>query len=320
MTPLRKIIIIAFIINVYTMAFTQQEHMVTQFMFNKMALNPAYAGHDKYLSITGMMRDQWNGVPGAPKTQIITVNLPRRGNKFGYGFSIKNNTVGIFKNLQYSGIYSYKFLLGDNAMLSMGLEFLGKNLVSDFTKPDLVASQGLTQDPSIPQSKISQNYFNVGYGIYCHTPKYYFGISVPKLIRNNLDYDNNTTISDEVRHLYVMGGGSWPVHQSVKLNAQILLKMAEHSPFDVDINSSVVLDEKYNFGLTYRHGGGRGDVGESIDLIFGFDLTEQIMVGFSHDFTLSDIRSFDNGSIELLVKYAIGNTKKKVVVVNPRYF
>ena len=300
--------------------YGQQEQMVTQFMYNKMSLNPAFAGHEKYTGITMMVRDQWNGFPGAPKTQMLSVNLPRFSNKLGVGFNLRNNQIGIFRNLTYSGIYSYKFLFGEGTLLSMGIELSGRNIVSDFGNKNLLATQGLENDPSIPNEKITENLFNVGYGLYFSTNRFYIGASVPRLIKNSLDFDGNKTISEEERHLFVMTGTAFTVNRDLSIQTQALLKFAQNSPFDIDLNATATLNEKYTGGFTYRFGGANGDIGESIDLLFGFKVTEKWLIGFSNDFTLSKIRRFDNGSLELIMQYDLGKKKNRVVVVNPRYF
>lgn len=304
-----------------TRVIAQQEHMSTQFMFNKMALNPAFAGHEKYTGLTMMIRDQWNGIPGAPKTQMLTANFPRMGgDKLGIGVTIKSRQIGIFKDNTLSGIYSYKFLFGENSLLSMGVELSGRSRVSDFTDPDLIATQGLDIDPSIPKSKFNRTSINVGYGLYFTTNKFYLGASVPRLIENDLDFDQNNSISEEVRHLFVMTGTAFKVNRELVISTQALMKFAKSSPFDFDLNVNATLNEKYTGGLTYRAGGSTGDVGESLDLLFSFQISDKFMVGFSNDFTLSKLRRFDNGSVELIVSYALGKKKNRVVVVNPRYF
>ncbi|MBK8700854.1 MAG: PorP/SprF family type IX secretion system membrane protein [Saprospiraceae bacterium] len=299
---------------------SQQELMSTQFMYNKMSINPAFAGHEKFLTCTAMIRDQWNGLPGAPKQQLLSVNLPRIQNRLGLGFNLKNQQIGIFKHLSFSGIYSYKFLLGESALLSMGIEFTGRNFIADFTNPQLVATQGLANDPSIPNTKQSINLFNVGYGLYFSADKFYIGASVPRLIKSDLDFDNNNIVTEEVRHLFFMTGTAFPVRRYLFIHAQTLLKFSENAPFDVDLSLSATLDEKYTGGINYRLGGARGDIGESIDLMFGFKVTEDMLIGFSNDFSISKLRSYSNGSIELLIQYDFGNKKNRVVVVNPRYF
>lgn len=302
-----------------TVLTAQQQQMYTQYMFNKLAINPGYAGHDKYLSLTALVRDQWNGVPGAPEAQHLSVNLPTIGKNVGIGFNLNRQSISINKAVTFSGIYAYKFLLGSGT-LSMGLELSGRSLVVDFTDDRLMATQGIDLDPSIPREKQGKTSLNVGYGVYFHTSNFYFGASAPRLIKTDFDFDNNNFVSEEVRHLYLMGGASFVLNDQLELITQSMLKFAENSPWDADLSAMLSLDKKYNMGLNYRFGGAFGDVGESIALLLSFQLSDQLMIGVSQDFTLSKLRSFDNGSIELFAHYAFGRKKEKIVVINPRYF
>ncbi len=299
--------------------FGQQEQMFTQYMFNKMSLNPGFAGNEDYLNLTLQLRDQWNGFPGAPEAQLLSVNLPRYKKKIGIGFNLRRRTIGVSRSVTFSGIYAYKFIL-NNGTLSMGLEASGRTRVMDFTDDRLIATQGIELDPSIPKDKISETYANLGFGIYYNTNNYFLGASVPRLAKSDLDFDNNDIASTEVRHLFIMGGGTFPIYKKLRLTLQSLLKFAENSPFDTDITTSLTLDEKYTAGIGYRLGGGQGDIGESIALLLSFKLSDQFMVGFSQDFTLSQIRKYDNGSFELIASYAFGKKRQKVVLLNPRYF
>lgn len=302
-----------------SLSIAQQEQMFTQYMFNKMAINPGFAGNEKYLGITMQLRDQWNGFPGAPEAQLLSVNLPRYGEKVGVGFNLRRRSIGIHKEVTFSGIYAYKFNFSSGT-LSMGLEASGRNRSSDFSDPRILASQGIELDPSIPSNKISKTFANLGFGIYFNNNNYFLGASVPRLAKGDIDFDDNPVVSTEVRHLLLMGGGTFRLNDKLRLTAQSLMKFAENSPFDTDLTTSLTLDEKYTFGLGYRLGGGTGDIGESVAVILSFNLTDNFMVGFSQDFTLSKIRSYDNGSFELVATYAFGKKRQKVVLLNPRYF
>jgi type IX secretion system PorP/SprF family membrane protein len=314
-----RVIFSIFVVLIATVLHAQQEQMYTQFMFNKLAINPAFAGNERYTGFTGLYRDQWNGFPGSPTAQVFSVNLPRIGEKIGVGMNLRRQTIGIHSNTTYSGIYSYKFPF-ENSVLSMGIEVSGRNFVTDFTDSRLVAIQGLQNDPSIPQERIVRNLLNVGYGIYYNTNTFYFGASVPRLIRADIDFDSNEIPSEEVRHVFLMGGVAFPIDGRTTMSIQSMMRFAENSPFSTDLSGMFTIDEKYNAGLNYRFGGGPGDVGESVAFLISFQLSHNFMLGFAQEFTLSKIRSYDNGSIEIFAHYALGKKKSRVVVINPRYF
>lgn len=299
--------------------WSQQQQMYTQFMYNKLALNPAFAGNEEYLTATMIYRDQWIGFPGAPNAQVLNINLPRLGPRVGLGFNIERQSIGITEKITYEGMYAYKFFLGKGT-LSMGINVSGRNYILDYTDPRLYAVQDIRLDPSIPQTQESRNLFNAGFGLYYNTNNFYIGGSIPRMIRGDLDFDENQLFSTEVRHLLVMTGGTFILDKDWRLTPQFLFKAAENTPFSFDINISTTWKEIYTTGLTYRTGGNQNDWGESIDVIFGFQISERMLMGFAYDIQLAKIRNSSSGSIELMLNYVFVPKKIKTVVINPRYF
>ena len=316
---IRRAIFILFSVGFAFSLVGQQQQMYTQFMYNKMGLNAAYAGNETYMNATLMYRDQWNGFPGAPKAQILSLNLPRLGNRIGIGLNFERQSLGITEKLTYEMMYAYKFFLGEGT-LSMGMNVSGRKFVQDYTDSRLFAIQDINLDPSIPRSIQSRNLINAGFGVYFNTNKFYLGASLPRMIRSDLDFDNNELFSNEVRHLFLMTGGTFIVSNDVRLTPQLMFRLAENSPWGADLNVSSTWKDKYSLGLTYRTGGTQGDLGESIDLIAGMQITDRLMLGFAYDITLSKIRTIDNGSLEMILSYNFIPSKIKTIVVNPRYF
>jgi type IX secretion system PorP/SprF family membrane protein len=297
----------------------QQQQMYTQFMYNKLNINPGFAGNESYLTGTLIYRDQWHGFPGSPKAQVFSINMPRIGKRVGLGFNVERQSIGVTQKVSFQGMYAYKFDLEDGT-LSMGITASGRKLNLDFTDPSLYAVQGIFDDPSIPKTRQSKNIFNAGFGVYYNTPQFYIGASVPRLIKSDLDFDTNNLFSTEVRHLWFMSGATFQVKDHWRFTPQLLFKVAEQTPFGVDINASMTYKDKYTGGLTYRTGGSTIDFGESLDLIWGMQLTDRTLISFAYDITLSQIRIADAGSLEVLVNYNLIPRKIKTVVINPRYF
>lgn len=316
---MRKFIVLLICSLTTLIAIGQQQQMYTQFMYNKLAINPAFSGNESYLSAALLYRDQWNGFPGAPKAQIFNVNLPRIGNRIGLGVNFERQTIGITEKITYELMYAYKFLLGDGT-LSMGMNVSGRKYIQDYRDSRLFAIQDITIDPSIPQTVQSLNLFNAGFGIYFNTNTFYVGASVPRMIKSDIDFDRNNLFSTEVRHLFFMTGGTFIVNNDVRLTPQMLFRIAENTPFGVDLNGSVTWKNTYSAGLTYRTGGTQGDLGESLDVIFSFQMSEQLMLGFAYDIGLSKLRTASNGSLEMIITYNLIPRKIKSVIINPRYF
>jgi type IX secretion system PorP/SprF family membrane protein len=297
----------------------QQQQMYTQFMYNKLSLNPAYAGNEKYLSSTLLYRDQWSGLQGAPSAQVLTVNLPRIGKRVGLGLNMERQALGITEKLTYEAMYAYKFLLGEGT-LSMGMNVSGRKYIQDFANPSLYAVQGLENDPSIPSTSQTRNVFNAGFGIYYSTNRFFLGGAIPRMIRSDLDFDTNNAFSTEVRHLLLMSGATFLLSNDARITPQFMFRAAEKTPWGIDLNCSLTWKDMYSIGATYRTGGTRGDLGESLDFLAAVQLSERMLVGFAYDATLSKIRAVDNGSLEVVLNYNFIPRKIKTVIVNPRYF
>ncbi len=315
---IRKILIISSLLWPFLLA-AQQEQLYTQFMFNKLAVNPAYAGNDPVTSVNLLYRDQWNGFAGAPKTQVLSLSAPLADNKIGLGFNLINHTIGVSQKLSLEAMYAYRFKVGEG-MLSMGVSASSRRFTLDFTDSRLMAIQGLENDPSIVQERISKNLFNFGFGIYYNTDLYYLGASIPRLGQVNLDFDENDILSQEVRHLNLMGGAAFAWSERFTFKPQLMVRITENAPLDFELNFSGTVDERYTVGVSYRAGGNQGGIGESLNAIFALQLNEQLLLGFAYDFTLSDIRTYQNGSVEMMLHYRFGRTIIQEEIINPRYF
>ncbi len=191
---------------------------------------------------------------------------------------------------------------------------------NDFQKT--TATQPKEQDESIPGGTRSKFLFNFGTGLYYNSDKFYIGFSAPRLLENNVDYtDSDIIISREVQHLYLMSGVTLPLNESLALKPQALLKYATGAPIDFDANLSLLIQNNYVVGLTYRLGGNKVDGnGESLDILLAPHLTNNIMFGISYDLTISDIKDYSNGSIEASIRYCIGKAEGDKEYVNPRFF
>lgn len=300
--------------------FGQQEQQYTQFMYNKLAYNPGYAGSHETACFTGIIRSQWMGLNGAPNTQVLSFDMPVRNQRVGIGANITRNTIGISERLTLDGVYSYRIRMA-NGTLGLGVQASIRYLSNDYTDPDLISTVPLTADGSIPVGIRSKYVPNFGAGLYFNNEKFYIGASIPRFFTNNIDFNEvGTILSEEKVHGFVMAGYRFDINDNVAFKPQLLMKYAANSPFDADINASFVFNKKYVAGLTYRIGGStQTGAGESFDLMVGAQITNHVLFGLSYDVTLSEIKDYSNGSIEGVVRYCIGKSEGEDIV-NPRFF
>jgi type IX secretion system PorP/SprF family membrane protein len=301
-------------------SYAQQEQQYTQFIYNKLSFNPAYAGSHESACLTGFYRNQWIGLEGAPKTMGLSFDMPLLNKRVGIGMNISRNTIGITERGTLDGAYAYRIPLGRGTM-SLGVQGSVRYFRNDYSDDRLVSTLPMGQDGSIPEGEQSKYLPNFGAGIYYASDKFYLGLSAPRFLLNNIDFNSASGLTDgkEVIHLYGMVGVIFKLSESVKFQPQALLKYAENSPFDIDLNGSLIFNDKYTAGLTYRAGGGDSGIGESIDLLVSAHLTPKILLGVSYDITLSEIKEYNSGSLELVLRYCFG-TPEGQDIINPRFF
>lgn len=298
----------------------QQEALYTQFMFNKLAINPAFAGNDDALCLTGIVREHWMGFPGTSKVQALSANFPRVArDRVGLGLNLSRNTIGVQEKLTVEGIYSYRFPFAGGDF-SMGIAVSGRHYNTDFSDPDLDLIHPFYDDAAIEEGQYAKTVFNAGFGMYYNNERFYIGAGVPRLIRADIDFSESPVNSIEMRHLYIMSGVALDMNDRFTFMPQVLIKLAENSPLDVDYNLGIQLDQKYYAAMTIRDGGSTTDFAESIDLLLGLQLNKQFFMGLAYDVTLTPIRKYENGSVELLLQYCYGKKDKPVYRISPRFF
>lgn len=300
--------------------FAQQQPHNTQFMYYKLGYNPGAAGSQESTCISCIVRQQWIGLDGAPSMAVATFNMPLFNQRVGVGANLYRHTIGITNIYNVDGVYAYRVRLG-NGMLGLGLQASVRSLEHDFQRT--VAIQPKADDPNIPPSTRDKFIFNFGTGAYYDSERFYFGLSVPRLLKSNIDFAvSDVVIAREVQHIYLMGGLKLPINANLELQPQALIKYVDGAPVDLDANINLLIAKRYVTGLTYRIGGDRiSGVGDSIDFLLGAQLTKNLVVSFSYDYTLSQIKDYTTGSIEFSAHYCIGKSNGKTKeYVNPRFF
>lgn len=298
----------------------QQQPHNTQFMYYKLGYNPAFAGSQETPCISCIVRQQWLGLNGAPSIQAVTFNMPLMNERVGIGANVMRHSIGITTLYNVDMAYAYRVRLGQG-MLGIGVQGSLRSLTNDFN--ETVAVQSKPDDHTIPASNESKFSFNFGTGLYFNSNRFYLGLSAPRLLKTSIDFNaNDNIVSREVQHLYLMSGYTATVSDDLKVRPQVLFKYAQHAPADADINVNFLIKDQFLAGLTYRLGGNKvkDRLGESLDLLFGMQLAENLMFGFSYDFTLSDLRQFTSGSMEVSLHYCIGQLSGNAEFENPRFF
>lgn len=302
---MKKIITSIFILSV-GFGFAQQDAQYTQYMYNTITINPAYAGSRGVVSIFGLHRTQWIGLDGAPKTNAFSINAPINNTNLGVGVSFINDKIGPTVENQISADVSYTIPMSDTYKLSFGIKGTANLFNLDISKLS-------PENQSDPTLQDLNNYFspNLGAGVYLHSDRLYFGFSIPNFFETTRYTDNTQSVSKERMNYYFIGGYVFDLSPSLKFKPAFLAKAVEGAPLQLDLSGNFLINEKFVLG-----GAWRWDAAWSA--MVGFQVSEQLFIGYGYDRETTNLARFNSGSHEIFVRYEL--FKKVERIVSPRFF
>jgi len=292
----------------FTSAHAQQDPQYTNYMYNTININPAYAGSRGALSIFGLHRSQWVGLEGAPTTNSFSVNTPIADSKVGLGVSFVNDALGVMDENTLSVDFSYTLDLNNRgSKLSFGLK--GSANLLNVAYSDL--NKYNPNDPQILNDVQNEFTPNIGAGIYWHTEKSYVGFSVPSFLESTRYNNNIQSTMQQKMHYYLMAGHVFEINPTLKFKPAFLLKAVEGAPLQADITGNFLIHDKFTIGGAYRW-----DAAWSA--LLGFQVTDGMFIGYSYDSDIKALRNYNNGSHEIFVRFELFNKYRRVN--SPRFF
>jgi len=296
----------------------QQDAQYTQYMYNTISVNPAYAGSRGVMSINGLHRSQWVGLDGAPRTQTLSLNTPLgEKNRVGLGLSIVNDEIGPTNETYFDIDFSYTIPTSDNSKLSFGLKAGGHLLSIDFQR----LSQFDINDPNFATNIDNKFSPNVGVGVYYHTDRFYFGLSAPNLLETDHfdeeatinSNDSATFIAEERVNYYLITGHVFDLSDDLKFKPAVLGKLVFGAPLQVDISANFLLYDRLTLGVGYRWSA-------AVTGMAGFQISDSLMIGFAYDKETTGLgrTQFNDGSYEVLLRFEL--FRKYNRMLTPRFF
>jgi type IX secretion system PorP/SprF family membrane protein len=295
----------------------QQDPMYSQYMFNGLAVNPAYAGVRGTPSITAMYRKQWMGIEGAPTTFTFSADAPIKNEKMALGANIVQDKIGISNTLLLNLIYAYHIRFANDGKLSLGLQAGINQFKADYSSVETSYTPGQI-DAAFGYSTTSL-FPNFGFGAYYYTDKFFIGAGVPKMLKNNLSGTNSPTLdftsypNRQNRHIFVSTGYTFDLNPDWALKPSMLFKGVHGAPLEVDVNVNAWWQEKVGAGLSYR-------TADALVAMVQFQVKEELQFGYAYDMTVSQFSGTNSGSHELMLRYEpfAKEAKKKQVQVSKR--
>lgn len=286
--------------------FAQQDAQYTQYMYNTINVNPAYAGSRGAMSIFGLHRTQWVGLDGAPVTNAVSVNTPINESKLGLGVSFVNDRIGPTNENTISADVSYTVPTSETFKLSFGVKGTLNIFNLDINKLN-PADQG---DPQF------QNFSNAltpnfGAGVYFHSDKTYFGLSVPNFFETTRYNDNSVSVNTERMNFYFIAGHVFDLSYNLKFKPALMTKATEGAPLQIDVSGNFLINDKFMLGAAWRWDA-------AVSGLAGFQVSDSVFIGYGYDLETTRLRNFNSGSHEIFLRFELYKRHNKIV--SPRFF
>ena len=291
-------------------SYAQQDAQYTQYMYNTIVVNPAYAGSRQAMSIFALHRTQWVGLEGAPVTNSFSINTPFNDSKVGLGLSFVNDQIGPSVENNIAVDFSYTIPASEKYKMSFGLKASANLLNVDFTKLDY--------QPGNPifENNIDNEFSpNIGVGFYLHSDNSYIGISAPNLIETK-HFDESATgssshIAVEKINYYLIAGYVFDLNPNLKLKPSLQTKYVQGAPLQVDLSANFLINEKFTVGAAYRWSA-------AMSAMVGFQATNSLFIGYGYDFDTTELAQYNSGSHEIFLRFELFNAYDKII--SPRFF
>lgn len=289
-------------------ASAQQDPMYSMYMFNGLAINPAYAGSRERPAITALYRHQWTGLEGAPKTAILTAHAPLLNNKIALGGSLCSDNISIFNVITLNFDYAYRIHFKKKGKLSIGMNVTVNNYRArwnELTLNDAVDPAFLSSDNSVTSP-------NFGAGVYYYTERFYAGVSVPHFLNmslsDNFEHEATDLTARQWKHYFYTMGAVFNIGKNVKFKPSFLFKHVQNAPFEADLNAGFLFKEALWLGAGYR-------TGDAINFITEYVFAKGVRIGYAYDYTLTELNDYSSGSHEIMIGYEF---IKKDTYLTPR--
>ena len=279
----------------------QQEPQYSQYMYNMSTVNPAYAtGQNGLISTGHLYRQQWTGIEGSPQTANVFANIPMSdkielsvnyiNDKIGDAIPVRNDYVNVD--------FAYITRISDQARLSYSLKI-------DPSNSDVIS------DPAFANNTATTN-LNVGAGVYLFTHNFYAGVSTPNLLSSSVDIDG-IGVAETKTHIYGILGYVVDISDEVKLKPSTVIKQVIDSPLTFDFSLNSLLYDKFELGISYRYT-------DAFIALAGFNITQNLKIGYSYDFSVSDLGDYNDGSHEIILLFNFDLLNFSNTYSSPRFF
>ncbi|RDC56146.1 type IX secretion system membrane protein PorP/SprF [Pedobacter chinensis] len=318
------LIILTFLTSFSKFTFSQQDAQFSQYMFNGIYINPAYAGYREQLNVSAFYRTQWTGIEGSPKTMSAAVDAIANDGNVGLALQISSDRLGAQRNESVYGNYSYRIPMNADgtSRLAFGLGVGAVQLGIDgalLNPNDFEIYQPVgMQSTIVPDARA---------GIYFSNDRFYAGFSADNLVSQYINIDRYAFIAQPKTHYYLTAGTLIPLSQDILIKPSFLLKDDRGGPTSLDLNAFMIISEKVWIGGSYRTGvklynksylqKSLSKLNSAVAALQLFP-TENFRIGYAYDFSIGPLQGYSSGTHEISIGYFFN--RRNTRMFTPRYF
>lgn len=318
MKNIKLTVIVLFVLGLYSnTTFAQQDAQYTQYMYNTLSVNPAYAGTRDVLSFIGLYRNQWfgNNIKGTPKTFTASIHSPI-AKKVSLGLNVVRDQIFITQETYIDLDFSYIFNVSEKGRLSLGLKGGAHLLDVDASRAyEGAYNQGDPDAEIFIDNKFSPQ---LGAGAYYFTNRFYAGLSAPNILETkhfdessvDPNSDSSATAKERINY-YFITGHTFDLTDDILFKPALLTKLVKGAPLQVDLSANFLINDKFTLGAAYRWSA-------AISAMAGFQITDQLMLGLAYDRETTELTKYNSGSIEIMLRYELFKSNESMV--SPRFF
>jgi len=305
-------------------ASAQQDAQYSQYMFNGIYINPAYAGYKEVLNVHSFYRSQWTGITGAPRSMSLAVDAIANSGNVGLALQVASDKLGAQTNLSVYGNYSYRIRMNDDGSsrlaLGLGLGMVQLGIDGSLLNPN-------NPEPNQPVGTQSTIVPDARAGVYFANDKFYAGFSADNLIATYINIDRYAFIPQPKPHYYLTAGVLFPLSEDFQVKPSFLLKDDRGGPTSLDLNAFLMIKDFIWVGGSYRKGVKlydktylQRDLTPRNSAVAAIQIfpSEKLRIGYGYDFSIGPLQGYSGGTHEISLSYSF--IKPNIRLATPRVF
>ncbi|RDC64678.1 hypothetical protein AHMF7616_03294 [Adhaeribacter pallidiroseus] len=298
-------------------ALAQQKPQYTQYIFNGLVINPAYAGSKDVIHLNAFYRTQWTGLDGAPTTESFSIDGVTKSNRIGIGAQAVNDQIGAQRRTSATLNGAVKLNVSETGVLSLGVAAGASQFRVDRNKLSTIDPN----DPTIINAETNVITPDLRIGLYFHSDRFYLGMSATDLIGTNREITFNTE-----RNYFLTAGYVFDLGEHLKFKPSVLMKENFQGPTNIDLNAFLLVDNRIWLGGSYRTAANIFQnnfeatsltTKDAVSVIGEIFLSPKLRLGYSYDFTLTQLNNYNTHEFSLGVLLF---KKAETKMLTPQYF